>query len=112
MKMRLKKFKLIFLLVVLMAGLSITGWAISSHYDHTFINGESQKELKNDSQTGNTISGEFSNNSPVLFLILTGLIGLVGVRRQTKKIGRGSKVQDRKVKVQSSKGSNRSRVQV
>ena len=84
--MKLKKYKLIFLLVVLMTGLSITGWSISTHYDHTFINGELQKELKNDSQIGNTISEEFSKNSPVLFLISTGLIGLVGVRRHRKKI--------------------------
>ena len=81
MKMKLKKYRLIFLLVVLMTGLSITGWTISTNYDHTFINGELQKELKNDSQIGNTISGEFSDNSPILFLISTGLIGLVGVRR-------------------------------
>ncbi len=84
--MRLKKYRLIFLLVVLMMGLSITGWSISTHYDHTFINGEFQKELKNDSQIGNTISGEFSKNSPILFLISTGLFGLVGVHRQRKKI--------------------------
>ena len=83
--MKLKKFKLVFLLVVLMTGLSIAGWTISTQYDHTSINGELQKELANDSQIGNTISGEFSNNSPILFLISTGLIGLVGVRRQTKK---------------------------
>ena len=87
MKMRLKKYKLIFLLVVLMTGLSITGWSISTHYDHTFINGELQRELEQDNQTGNAISGEFSNNSPILFLISTGLIGLVGVRRHRKKSG-------------------------
>jgi len=84
--MRLKKYKLIFLLVILMTGLSITGWSISTHYDHTYINGELQKELKNDSQIGNAISGEFSKNSPILFLIAIGLIGLVGVRRQRKKL--------------------------
>ena len=86
MKMRLKKYRLIFLLVVLMTGLSITGWSISTHYDHAFINGELQKELKNDSQIGNTISEGFNKNSPILFLISTGLIGLVGVRRQRKKL--------------------------
>lgn len=84
MKMRLKKYRLIFLLVVLMMGLSITGWSISTHSDHTFVNGELQKELKNDIQIGNTISREFSNNNTILFLISTGMIGLVGVRRQTK----------------------------
>ena len=84
--MKLKKYKLIFLLVVLMTGLSITGWSISTHYDHTFINGELQKGLKNDSRIGNTISEEFSKNSPILFLISTGLIGLVGVRRHRNKL--------------------------
>ena len=84
--MKLKKYRIIFLLVVLMTGLSITGWSISTHYDHTFINGELQKELKNDSQIGNTISEGFNKNSPILFLISTGLIGLVGVRRQRKKL--------------------------
>jgi len=86
MKLRQKKYRLIFLLVFLMTGLSITGWSISYHYDHTFINGELQKELKNDSQIGNTIWGDLSKNSPILFLILAGLIGLLGVRRHRKKL--------------------------
>ena len=85
--MRLKKYKLIFILVVLITGLSITGWSISTQYDQTLINGELQKELKNDSLIGNAISGEFSKNSPILFLISTGLVGLVGVRRHRKKLG-------------------------
>jgi hypothetical protein len=88
--MKLKKHRLIFLLVVLMVGLSITGWSISANYDHTSINNELQKETKNDSQIGNTVVKEFSNNIPILFLISTGLIGLLGVRRQTKKIDNSS----------------------
>ena len=83
--MRFKKYRRILLPVVLMTGLSITGWSISTHYDHTFINSEIQKELEIDSQSGNTKSGEFSKNSPILFLISTGLIGLVAVRRHRKK---------------------------
>ena len=83
--MKLKKYRLIFILVVLMMGLSITGWSISTHYDHNFITDEIQKELKNDGQLGDAILGKFSKNSPILFLISTGLIGLVGVRRQRKK---------------------------
>jgi hypothetical protein len=67
-----------------MTGLSITGWSISAHYNHTLITAEFQKELKNDSLIGNTMSGKFSKNSPILFLISTGLIGLLGVRRQRK----------------------------
>ena len=84
--MRLKKYRLIFLLVVLMTGLSITGWSISTQYDHIFINGELQRELEQDSQTGNALSGEIRNNIPILFLISIGLIGFLGVRRQTKRM--------------------------
>ena len=89
--MRLKKYRLILILVVLMTGLSITGWSISTQYDHIFINGELNRELDQDNQTGNAISGEFRKSSPILFLISAGLIGLLGVRRQTKKIGNRSR---------------------
>ena len=88
--MKLNKYRFLFLLVALMMGLSITGWSISAHYDHTFINSELQKETKNDSQIGNTVLREFSNNIPLLFLISTGVIGLLGIRRQTKKIDNSS----------------------
>ena len=85
--MKLKKQKIIFILVVLMTGLSITGWSISTQFDQTIINSELQTELKNDGQIGNVISGKFANNSPILLLISTGLIGLVGVRRHRKNMG-------------------------
>ena len=73
-----------------MMGLSITGWSISTHFDQTLINSELQKEMKNDSQIDNTVLKEFSNNIPILSLISTGLIGLLGIRRQTKKIDNSS----------------------
>jgi hypothetical protein len=82
--MKLKKFRLIFILVVLIMGLSITAWSISIQHDHTIINEELQKELREDDQTGNTLSGKFSKTSPILFLFSAGLIGLVGVRRKRK----------------------------
>ena len=82
--MRLKKFRLIFLLVFLMTGLSITGWAISTHYDQTLKSVAIQEELTNITQSEKVKSGEFRNNSPILFLISTGLIGLIGIRRQRK----------------------------
>ena len=85
--MKIKKYKLIILLVVLMTGLSITGWSISTQYDHIFLNAELQRELEPNSQTGNAKSDEISNNIPILFLVSSGLIGLLGVRRQIKKIG-------------------------
>ena len=87
MKVKLKKYKLIFILTVLMTGLSITAWSISTQFDQTIINSELQTELKNDGQIGNVISGKFANNSPILLLISTGLIGLVGVRRHRKNMG-------------------------
>ena len=85
--MKLKKYKLIFILVVLMTGLSITGWSISTQFDQTLINSELQKEMQNDDQIGNPILGKFAINSQILFLISTGLIGLVGGRRHRKKMG-------------------------
>ena len=88
--MKLKKYRFIFILVILMMGLSITGWSISTHFDHTLINSELQNEMKNDSQIDNTVVREFSNNVPILSLLSTGLIGLLGIRRQTKKIDNSS----------------------
>ena len=82
--MKLNKFSFIFLLVVLMMGLSITGWSISAHYDQKAINSDLQKETKNDNQIGNNLARKFSNNVPILALISTGLIGLLGIRRQKK----------------------------
>ena len=84
--MKLKKYRLIPLLVVLIMGLSITGWSISTHYDDTFTTAEFQEQLKNDSQVGNPISGGFRNSGLILYLISTGLIGLLGARRQRKKM--------------------------
>ena len=84
--MKLKKYRLILILVALMMGMSITGWSISTHYDPSVTSNEIQTELKNKNQTSNTVSGKFSKNSPILFLISTGLVGLVGVRRQRNRI--------------------------
>ena len=81
MKMKLKKYRFIFLLVILLMGLSITEWSVSATYDYATINSELQAALTNDRQTDDTKLGEFSNNIPILFLISTGLIGLFGVRR-------------------------------
>ena len=88
--MKLNKYRFIFLLVVLMMGLSITGWSISAHYDHTFIHNELQKEMKNESRICNTVLREFGNNVPTLSLISAGLIGFLGIRRKTKKIDNSS----------------------
>jgi hypothetical protein len=93
MKMKLKKYRLIFIWSILIMVMSLAGWSISIHYDQIIINDGIQKELKNDSQTGSTIS-KFNKNSPILFLISTGLIGIVGVRRVETK----SNLYNRKIK--------------
>jgi NADH:ubiquinone oxidoreductase subunit 6 (subunit J) len=80
--MKFKKYRFIFLLVALMMCLSITGWSISAHYDHKAINSDLPKETKNVNQIGNHLARKFSNNVPILTLISTGLIGLLGIRRQ------------------------------
>ena len=90
MKMKLKKYRFIFLLVILLMGLSITGWSVSANYDYASINNELQAALTNDRQIGDTKLGDFSNNIPILFLISIGLIGLFSVRRQTKKIDKNT----------------------
>ncbi len=88
--MKLKKYRFIFPLVILLMGLSITGWSVSAYYDYTSINSELQAALANDRQIEDTKLGEFSTNIPILFLISTGLIGLFSVRRQTKKIDKNT----------------------
>ena len=95
--MRLKKYKLIFVLVVFMIGLSITGWAISTHYDQNLINGELQEELININEIDRKIFVDFSKNSPILFLISIGLIGLFGVRRRQTIVNDQSKKKDPKI---------------
>lgn len=85
--MRFKKFKIIILLVFLITGLSITGWSISTHYNITLETAEVQKELQNESQNEALQQAESNSIKPILFLISTGLIGLVGVRRQRKVPG-------------------------
>ncbi len=83
--MRHSKYRLIFILIVLITGLFITGWSVSTHHDHITLNNELRTELKKDINIDNAKSRAFSNNGRVLFLFSTGLIGLLGVRRRRKR---------------------------
>ena len=66
-----------------MTGLSITGWAISSYYEISTNTADLPEELINNTQAADA-PVRVIPNSTILFLISTGLIGLVSVRRQRK----------------------------
>ena len=53
MRIKLEKFKFLILSVFLITGVSISGWALASHFDNKGKSVESQKELKNDIQAAN-----------------------------------------------------------
>ena len=84
--MKINKFNIIILVVILMTGLSITGWAISSYYEISTNTVDLPEELIDNMLTADT-PVRVIPNSTILFLISTGLIGLVSVRRQRKVFG-------------------------
>ena len=86
--MRTKFYKLavIILGVFLITGVYIMGWAITFHYDNTGIANESQKEPKNETLVQNIMPVETSHRKTILSLFFTGLIGLIGIRRQGNKL--------------------------
>jgi len=84
--MKLKKYKFIILSVFLLTGMSMAGWAFVFHYDDKARNAESQKELKNDIQVANAMPLALDQNNIILALVCIGLIGFLGVRRQSKKL--------------------------
>jgi len=86
MRTKLKKYRFFTLAVFLMAGMSITGWAITFHYNHTEKSAESQKAPNNDSRPQNIVPPAINLSNTILVLVCTGLIGLIGVRRQGKKL--------------------------
>jgi hypothetical protein len=86
MRTKLKKYRFFILAVFLMTGMSITGWAITFHYNHTEKSAKSQKAPKNDSQPQNIVPAAIHPINTILVLFCTGLIGLIGVRRQVKKL--------------------------
>ena len=84
MRIKLKKFKFFILSVLLITGVSISGWALASHYDNKEKSVGSQKELKNDIQAANVTPLKLDQNNIILVLVSVGLIGIFGVRRQSK----------------------------
>jgi uncharacterized membrane protein len=86
MRTKIKKYKFILVAVFLMTGVSITGWTITFHYNHTAKSIESQIAPKNDSQPANIAPAAINHSSTILMLVCIGLIGFVGIRRQGKKV--------------------------
>lgn len=85
MRKKLKIYKFIILLVFVMTGVSITGWALAFNYDNLVETANSQKELKNNGQVTNLKSLALDHNNIIWVLVCAGLIGFFGVRRQRKK---------------------------
>ena len=92
MRTKVNKYKFIIVAVFLMTGVSITGWAITFHYNHTSKSAESQIAPKNYSQPANIVPAAIKHSSTILMLVCIGLIGFIGVRRQGKKVEKIKKV--------------------
>jgi hypothetical protein len=86
MRIKLKKYKFIILLVCLVAGVSMTGWALAFHYDNKAKSAEFKKELKNDNQIVNAMPSALDHTNIILVLLCTGLVGFFGVRRHSKTL--------------------------
>jgi hypothetical protein len=71
---------------LLITGMSISGWAITYHYNHAANNTESQKAPNTDSQSQNTVPTAITHSSTILMLVCAGMVGFIGVRRQGKKL--------------------------
>jgi hypothetical protein len=84
MRIKFEKFKFLILSVFLITGVSISGWALASHFDNKGKSVESQKELKNDIQAADVTPLALDPNNIILVLVCAGLVGIFGVRRQSK----------------------------
>ena len=80
------KYNFIILPALLITGVLIAGWSLASHYDDRVKSADSQKEWKNGSQADTVKPSALDQNNIILALVSIGLIGFVGVRRQSKKL--------------------------
>jgi len=81
-----KKYNFIILPVLLITGVLVGGWALASHYDDRVKSADSQKEWKNGSQVVTEKPSALDQSNIILVLVSMGLIGFVGIRRQSKKL--------------------------
>ena len=85
MRKKLKIYKFIILLVFVMTGVSIMGWALAFNYEILAETANSQKELKNNGQVTHLKQLVLDHSNIIWVLVCTGLVGFFGVRRQSKK---------------------------
>ena len=83
MRKKLIQYKFIILAIFLVAGVSIAGWAFAFHYDNQVKNAGPQKESKNEILTADVMPSAIDHSKIILLLVSTGLIGFLGVRRQS-----------------------------
>jgi hypothetical protein len=69
-----------------MAGVSVAGLALAFHYGGKAKNAGSQQELKNDIQAANEMLSTLGHSKIILLLVITGLIGFLGVRRKSNTV--------------------------
>ena len=86
MQTKFNKLTVIMLGAFLITGVSITGWAITFHYNKTGIDSESQEEPKIETLVPNIMPVETGHRKTILSLVFIGLIGLIGIRRPGKKL--------------------------
>jgi hypothetical protein len=91
MRTKFKKYIVISLIVLLMAGVSFTGWTIT-----TAKSVHSQQTLNNESQSANMVPRAPNHSNTILLLVGTGLVGLIGIRRQGKALESSAKVKQPK----------------
>jgi hypothetical protein len=84
MRIKLKRFNFFILSVSLITGVFIVGWALASHFDNKEKTVASQKEMKNDVQAANVAPLALDHNNIIWVLVCAGLVGIFGVRRQSK----------------------------
>ena len=82
MRIKIRDYRFIILAIFLVAGVSIAGWALASHYNNKMKSAGSQEELKNDNLAANIMSSALDHSKIILLLVCTGLVGFFGVRRQ------------------------------
>lgn len=83
-----KKYNFIILPVLLITGVLVAGWALASRYDDRLKSADFLKKVKNGSQEVTVKPSALDQNNTILVLVSVGLIGLVGIRRQSKHLPR------------------------
>ncbi len=99
MQIKSKEYRCIILSVLIVAGVSIAGWAFAIYYDNPTTGAIAQYEPQNDSKTATVMPLERDHKKLISLLVCTGLVGFFGVRRQNDPSKRFVKSQRPDVKL-------------